>query len=131
MEPRPLRFSISELMFGVAVVGIGVFFLTSLITFLNSPFLAGPVEEADRAPILFGYRALTCGLVFWGLLALREWLRRRHSDKPHRSLRLDARPLARQESAKRDPVFTVATSYRARTGRWDSPRVQFTVMACL
>ena len=86
MGPRLLRFSMSELMFGVAIAGIAVFFLSSLITFLNSPFLAGPVEEAERAPILFGYRALTCGLVFWGLLALRGWLRRRQSGKDYSSL---------------------------------------------
>jgi hypothetical protein len=49
-------------MFGVAVAGITVFFLKSLVTYLNASFCAGDREEASWAPILFAARALTRGL---------------------------------------------------------------------
>jgi hypothetical protein len=65
MQPPPMRFTILQLIFGVAVVGIALVFLKSLVTFLNSPFLDGSVEEANWAPVLFASRTATCGVALW------------------------------------------------------------------
>jgi hypothetical protein len=67
-------------MFAVAVAGIALAFLKSLVTFLDSPFL-GPDPEgiAGWAPILFALRASFCGSALWALLWLRKCLRGRET----------------------------------------------------
>jgi hypothetical protein len=75
------RFTILRLMFGVAVVGIGLAFLKSLVTFLGSPLLMGDREEALWAPISFALRTLSCGVAFWVLQILYKRLRRRELDR--------------------------------------------------
>jgi hypothetical protein len=81
MQLPPKRFTILQMMFWVALVGVAMFFLKSLITFLNSPFLAGPVEEANWAPILFAFRTTTCGVALWVLFKVRKRYRCREADE--------------------------------------------------
>ena len=81
MRPLSIRFTMLEMMFWVAVAGIAVFFLKSLVTFGNSPLLDGDREEAFWAPILFAGRALTCGAALWLVLFLRKRLRGRELHK--------------------------------------------------
>src|SRR4051794_38223780 len=81
MQLPPKRFTILQMMFWISVVGVALFFLKSLIAFLNSPFLAGPVEEANWAPILFAFRTATCGVVVWVLFNLRKRYQCREADE--------------------------------------------------
>lgn|GEM_PF-5840055 len=60
-----------RLMITVAAIGVGLFFLKSLVSFLDSPFLGpDPREEAATAPILLLIRASACGVAIWGLVIL-------------------------------------------------------------
>jgi hypothetical protein len=79
--PR-VRFTVRCLMIAVAALGIVLAFLRSLIIFLDSPFLAGPREEAEWAPVLFVSRASLCGAALWLVLFLRERFPRRDSPSP-------------------------------------------------
>ncbi len=81
MKLSPVRFTILQLMLAVAAVGITLVFLKFLVIFLNSPFMDGPRDEAEQAPILFAARALPCGIILWGLLVLRKRLQSRKPGK--------------------------------------------------
>lgn len=78
MKLTPLRLPIWRLMFAVAVAGIAMAFLNSLVTFLDSPFL-GPDPDgiAEWAPLLFLLRASSCGAALWAFVWLRRRMRRR------------------------------------------------------
>jgi hypothetical protein len=83
MRRHRVRLTIWRLMFAVAVFGIALAFLKSVVAFLDSPFL-GPDPEGIRgwAPILFGLRALFCAAALGALLFLRKRLQGRETGKP-------------------------------------------------
>jgi hypothetical protein len=77
MRLLPIRFTILQIMFWVAVAGIALYFLKSLVIFGNSPFLDGDPDEAFWAPILFASCALICGaasVALWLIVVLRKRL---------------------------------------------------------
>jgi hypothetical protein len=75
MRPLRARFTMMDMICGVAFVGIALFFLKSLVTFLNAPFLEGDLIESVLAIPEFLIRTLFCASSSWLVLVLRRLLR--------------------------------------------------------